>query len=935
MKIFKNFLKVFSLGFISVFLLINQQYHINEINNEITILTKSKNIKDFDDKDMSVFNNVKNYQLLAKTKKISIIEIFLKNNDDVQYYVVNNITGDYFLQKEMTNTKLLFNINGFDEVNDAFHFTNENQNYWYLIKTNEFVKNNNNYKFDENITFKIDENGGWTHQFYLEADSSKRGFLAKQILKKETWDIGKDPKITSIHHSRRDNLFTIEGSLTKKGQIFTYSFNADQMTLTPGVFNHQVRIGYDLFYDNYFQYIFGSDGLHYYQYLYNFQVNNNSWTEAINDKYAFIDNQGNFNFLKINNYSSDDYSIYNTNIQANETKNQIMQSNDGGFYFLDKYNLKKYNFNNKKIEVLNDSTKEIFLANEEFFVTKSTDNKLIVGSKFLQYGVKILPVDNLNSFIENDIFYFDNKNFIIDIDNSNVNSITLNNKRYSSISIHHWQINLSDDDFIDENNFILELKLISRDKVSFEFKIVENYFPMLEMETINTKEKIKKHVYDDNGFDNTESIIDGLYSSSESEAWINDSMIENVFVNGVKEEQGVKYKVDNSAPFYKVKIIDKFGKENNEKIYINDKEPTKYWYDDVQGKENYIKLQKLGYLDEDIDNLNAFETRTIVPKLDDVFDLDMVDIRRPEYEETITAIGEDVKTWYGSQIPINRLTLNYNKNKKGELQEKTLKEIIKESFIKNFNHFYKEDLSLLDFDFTFSAKDKGLINFSSDTLTACGTDTNKVVGSLVFEWGFEALEAVSLLDFDDSSHFDVKYDVYLGRNINSYLNNLSDNQKNTFKFKDIKDELDQIALDTMNEYINSKDYDFYHELGFDFNNENGTVREGELQISWWEDPFSNKSPDPETLIKDIELFNIDLSGSETSFLLQEATIRNVGNPIYGFNIPDPDIPDKNSLTMLWIILGMILMMLLILVLYFLIKRNKDKKEYDSYQENEL
>ncbi len=920
--------------------LANLNTDVNQFIRDYTSDYQPTNIKDLPNKDLAISS----FKEIAKSKTITIIKLVFKDNDKPQYYVLNNHTGNYFLQKEMTDWGLNFKNIGFDRENNVFHFRSEggdsHNNYWYLIDKNQFIENENNFRYYDNITFSIRHKSGWTNHFYLESHHSSDKndeHKSSQEIESQFWDIGKNPTLQSENYlSKGDNIFKVSGMCDKK-HSFSWFFDAEtnKFISTNEINNNLMQIkGNYFFYDDYFTY--GKRDEHNqpsehinFKYLYNYSKTDDfSWRETIDDKSVFIDQEGYYEFVDFQNFNHEP-KIIPTKIKSFNQKNSLSQSDDGNFYLLcEEKQLLKFEFeNDNHVDALNLNTSEILTANEEFFASISTQDKLIIGSKFFQYGVKINQTSPLsvNFFIDKDVFFLNSKNFILDIQNQDINVVKLNNELLLPLEVdnHHWQVNLASDEFKEENNFTLSLKTIYKKTVTFDFSIIESYLPEIEMEETPTENKVDRFVYEDE----TDGLVDGYYSKYESTIKIDDPLIEEVFINDSPIDQNDEYKLDELGRKNYLTIIDKFGKSWEEKIYIN-YDVKKYWYETDRGKENFSKMEKLGYSEKTIKSLTASETAETILKLDDVFDLDTIIVYDRKWNDTIDEVERDILEWYGSRIPINRITLSYQKNKDGIKQDKTLKEIINDSFIKRFNKNYSLNLNYNDFTLEFLTGDD-LVHKDNAGVTTRGTSTHKVVGSIEWGWSAYTLEWVDLRELVDWIY---NYKEPLQENIDSYMNTLSDHQKDTFKFKDIEENLNTIVVSSLNDYVRTEEYSQYSNR--DFDNKMATIRSDELKIEWVYIPFNSndiKEIDPNIFIKDIKVMELKLTSVPNSLVTEQMQMSNIENTVYGFHIDhhDEDDDEKGSWMGLWITLGLIGIIILFFKIFLLIKRSKQKREYNN------
>lgn len=891
---------------------------INIGSKEQIYWDKKKNVIDL--KNQKINKNIQ-INTVAKTSNISLIGV---NDDDWIYYVLNNSTGDYFIQWEMTDLGIPFESIGFDEENNAFHLQASNKNYWYLINENELINNDNNYKYDINVTFSITRNPNNLNdieenkkKFYLKANYSNGTSGTYIYLNK--YSRKNTPTIEKVEfYGSSDNLFKI--TINEEGKQHYYFFDANTNTW-PLNFDMDnsfcVKKENYFFYKNYFNYSFSSDEKYFYNKLYNFWNGGeeyNVWKETIDNKSVFLTKQNYLVFVDFHNFLSLP-TFYKTKLKIDNLnpENQILQSDDGGFYFLaTDYPLILYKFNfqeKNNIEVINDNTKKIYVANEHFFVTLNKDDELVIGSKYSQYQISIKAEITVNSFIENNCVYLDKRNFVLDINNKEISSVKLNNKIYPSDeeNSHHWEINIFNEEFKEITNFVLTIKTKLEQEINFKFQIMEDYLPQINVSDLISENKIQHYVFKEEN----ESIIDGYENESNVVVNINDFVVKEATINSNHILLNTNYILNNTTLKNEINIVDKFGKKWNETIFISndDLNLKKYWYETNEGINNAKKLKAMNYSDDDIKELNAIQTNKLIPFLEETFNLSNIDPLKSNFVflEVLKEIGKDVEKWYRSKIPIDRISLNDKKDKYSDPKEKSLEEIVKQSFVSSFNKTYQTKFTVDDFLFSFKNENDFIKN--NNDIVQVNSNSLKVIGELSFNWNYYCMEWIDLRTFVDENISFKSFKTILQENFNYYFQNLTKNKKRKYSFRKIKQTMKEITVSSINEYVDSDEYkQFYSQ---DFNNEIAKINLNDIKIKF--QGISEK-----TLIKNIKTFSITLEGSKNSLLTNSVEIDDLSNPIYGF---------KDYLTPILIVSVIFLLIIFIIVFIFLIKRKKQKEEF--------
>ncbi len=875
-------------------------------------------------------------RLIVKNRQVSL----LKNWDG--YWVLNNQTGTLKPQTQMNETSetTLLSLYGYDAQNKAYHFMDyHGQNYWWKWDINLFIKNENNYLFDEKIEFSIERKPGMTVKYYLKALYSSDGHTQKILLDKQWWNIGHDPHISRINHtSYSDNIWYIFISTKNDSHDQIWFFDAESEEFWEETDEIEkgfiAKKGQIKFYSDYFVY---REHKYYFKESNNldFGQNDNAiWRDNIDNKSWFVNRNNELMFVDFNNFNREPL-VYDSGFELKHTDMKIQQSDDGGYYFInDKGGLVKWNFAKEKVEFVNDNSMFLLIANEEYFVSKDNHNQIIKGSKYLQYGIK-LEENRARIFIEDDVFYFDDNNFKIRIENSSFRRVEINGQ-FVIPEIGNEDVWIIDASIFKDSELTLKLIDWHENTIRIKLKIKKDILPKIIVKELSSEKQLERWVY----VDNEVGLVDGFASNYRTIASISDDLVSEVWMNHTKINDWSSFELDDRNFFDALMIIDKFDKNWNYHIYRKTFEPPKYWYETERGIENAKRLESCGFNEKAIRNFNKIESEKYSVKADDVFDLSAIRVDDPDFVSTMRIFWNEINNWYGALLPYGRINLNLTKDINESEKGENLKIAMEKAFIKGLNKWfgdgsgelnhYNTPLTINDIDWNFQITDNETISkddlYKKMILNGINQDEDtRVTGtfSLTIFIGGEIWEWIELSDFSrDWDYYELSDNVE--HKFADYFQNLSEEMKRNATLGMVRGDLEEIILEQFNLFLKSGKYNSCWIGPVNFATELTTLKSNEIDIEFY-------AEDEEELNK-IENLNLKISSPEGEVItIGNVKWENMGNYLYKYGwgkSPDNFLLSWQEI-FLFVMIGILILLAVFFVVMQIFRYRKQKHEFEK------
>ena len=958
-KIKKILLFGFSLVFIFSILFLgffnSKMTTINELNQYNNLVQENKN-KDIVDLDYESID-FDNLNILVKNEDITIFQYI--NNDHFDYYVLNNQIGTYFKQEEMSQYNINYKMVGYDEFEKVFHFRNADdshdysENYYYKIKTNEFIQSSNNYQYDDNVDFVISKDSGWNVKYYLAIEHSKDSFSDWEIyLEQQTWNYGSDPYINSIHNYN-NGIWYLEILTNPHSTSWHFLIDLEsQRYIRTGIIDAAtdlvaIKGNYALYSDNSIVYFEYNENNHSVSEIEEYKFSesnliskNNGLNYLINDSGIF--KVGNQNYLvNFNNYIELP-TIIKLNLNTN-LEYEFKQSDNGFYYYLDDEGNFGWvdEFGNINEIYINSDLDSIISANQESIVILNDEGKIESGNIYHHFGISFDK--NVNYFYDEKIqnkIYLDGTT-TIHIDNDLIKYVWVDNSGNLIEPIDPnkgiWEIDLRT---FDENNIKLGWELYSGEKYYYEIEIKENYMPVIEIST-GYEGNLDKNVYYEEGYEKNAGLVDGYYSKYQKSLKTSDFYIDKIKIDDkeinnmdgdLDEIENGSYELDNSIRFNEIEILDKFGKDWTYHIYNYDNGLIKYWYETKIGIENIYKANELGYnANQLVKSANAVESYNYSIALDETFDLIRVD--DDEFIRNHNSQTDFIdESGYNARIPINQYyadssiigVSDYNGN-----TNLSLRMWYEHWIIDNINDFYGLNLVYGDVKFVF---DENLVNENEEKMnlenqmghfeaTSQGIESGRVIGqSGSWTDTGKFFQYIPLSDVN-SEQYQKELDINLEIAFGGFSND-NFNYYDTFGL--INDEFNQIIYDTLIEFENQMGSSGSY-YGFNLDKVDEEIMSiNNLEFKYYDQ--NGMRIDSETYLRDISSVSINIVFEENSiFINNNQTIENVNLEYFEFN--NPIIGEINSPN--WMAFGISIGIIIFLILFafmiwFLENKRKEK-----------
>ncbi len=640
-----------------------------------------------------------------------------------------------------------------------------------------------------------------------------------------------------------------------------------------------------------------------------------------------------FHFYDFENFENDTNWTYQTNYEIYHQDNilNIYQNNKGDLVI----DYKKYGDSNSRYrleirerEDINgnliwlEKNSEIDVDNQllisnDLYKVELIDNQLQV----IENGIKIKEA-NFNYFYEDATYYLDTKDFVFDLDNNKWYQVLVNGNYIvpDKDGIYHL-------DFNNVQTNVINLKLkTSTYTTTIHFKVIKDYMPSIKVmvPTLGYKE-VDRMIYET--YDG--SLVDGYYSMNQMVIdFSRDNMIKSIEVN---DDPFVNWETDLYVPKEPktwIKIIDKFNKKWEYKIYYQNRADLIYWNSDaanpsesIRGQKNTLIANELGYLNYQINRMNAYESETLTNRIENkVLNLD--DMFTQKFEPVSDFVENKITEWYGARMPINRLSLNNRLDVNGNDTGKTLKEVIEPAYIEGINQTFGNGIEFdgvidtSDIAIKFIANANELLNENNDVVVVKAIKSNtdaKVIGEYRTSWGRIAFEYIDLGEFDAPG---VIYDEYLKNDLDNLLKEYTDEP---IKWNQIEKQANEVVINSINRFVNSDDNNISPDNA-NFNTELATLKANEIWIDW------NFLQDID--VNEIEKIDVTIRTYPNGLAINSVNLK-IDNYLYGYSYPALPHQFQDNLIPIIIIFSFVVLLILVITIISIARYQKDKWKFNQ------